>query len=75
MGQDHMNEKDKKEFLDDFRKSDGSKKLDMWYYALEQEVLWEQILAEMSDIAKEQGIDKKLDKMAEEEMKKVASSD
>jgi hypothetical protein len=70
-----MNEKDKKEFLDDFRKSDGSKKLDMWYYALEQEVLWEQILAEMSEIAKEQGIDKKLDKMAEEEMKKVPSSD
>jgi len=66
-----MNEKDKKEFLDDFKKADGEKKLDMWYYALDQEVLWEQMLAEMSLIAKEQGMDKELDKMAEEEMKKI----
>jgi hypothetical protein len=66
-----MNEKDKKEFLDDFKKADGETKLDMWYYALEQEVLWEQVLAEMSLIAREQGMDKELDKMAEEEMKKI----
>ena len=66
-----MNEKDKKEFLDDFKKADGETKLDMWYYALDQEVLWEQMLAEMSLIAKEQGMDKELDKMAEEEMKKI----
>jgi len=66
-----MNEKDKKEFLDDFKKANGETKLDMWYYALEQEVLWEQILAEMSLIAKEQGMDKELDKMAEEEIKKI----
>ena len=52
-----MNEEDKKEFLDDFRKANGEKKLDMWYYALEQEVLWEQILTEMSTIAKEQKIE------------------
>jgi len=64
-----MNEEDKKEFLNDFRKANGEKKLDMWYYALEQEVLWEQILSEMSVIAKEQGVDKELDKKAEEEMK------
>lgn len=64
-----MNEEDKKEFLKDFTKADGSKKLDMWYYALEQEVMWEQILTEMSDIAKKQGVDKDLDKMAEKEMK------
>lgn len=70
-----MNEEDKKEFLNDFRKADGSKKLDMWYYALEQEVLWEQILAEMSEIAKEQGIEKELDKMAVEEMKKVTENE
>lgn len=70
-----MNEEDKKEFLNDFRKVDGSKKLDMWYYALEQEVLWEQILAEMSEIAKEQGIEKELDKMAVEEMKKVTENE
>jgi hypothetical protein len=46
-----MNEEDKKAFLEDFRKADVSKKLDMWYFALEQEMLWEEILAEMSDIA------------------------
>ena len=66
-----MNEDDKKEFLEDFRKANGEKKLDMWYYALEQEVIWEQILSEMSDIAKEQKIDKKLDKAMQEEMKKI----
>ena len=46
-----MNEKDKKAFLEDFKKADVSKKLDMWYFSLEQEVLWDEILAEMSDIA------------------------
>ena len=66
-----MDEKDKKEFLDDFKKADGETKLDMWYYALEQEVLWEQMLAEMSQIAREQGMDKELDKMAKEEMEKI----
>ena len=68
-----MNEKDKKEFLDDFKKADGETKLDMWYYALEQEVLWEQMLAEMSLIAWEQGMDKELDKRVDEEMKKIKS--
>lgn len=63
-----MNEEDKKEYLEEFGKADGAKKLDMWYYALEQEVLWEQILSEMSEIAKEQKMDKKLDKMMQEEM-------
>ena len=66
-----MNEEDKKEFLDDFRKANGEKKLDMWYYALEQEVLWEQILTDMSVIAKEQKIDKKLDRAIQEEMKQA----
>jgi len=67
-----MNEEDKKEFLDDFKKADGEKKLDMWYYALDQEVLWDQILADMSVIAREQKMDKKLDKAMQEEMKKTA---
>ena len=67
-----MNEEDKKEFLDDFKKADGEKKLDMWYYALDQEVLWDQILAEMSVIAREQKLDTKLDKAMQEEMKKIA---
>ncbi|MBN2603743.1 MAG: hypothetical protein JXA91_06400 [Candidatus Thermoplasmatota archaeon] len=68
-----MNEEDKKAFLEDFKKADGSTKLDMWYYALEQEVIWDQMLDEMSKIAKELGVDKKLDEMAEEEMKKTSS--
>lgn len=66
-----MNEEDKKEFLEEFGRADGAKKLDMWYYALEQEVLWEQILSEMSEIAKEQKMDKKLDKMMQEEMNDI----
>jgi len=49
-----MNEQDKKTFLEDFKKADISKKLDMWYYALEQEGLWEEIIAEMSMIAQAQ---------------------
>jgi len=67
-----MNEKDKKEFLEDFRKANGETKLDMWYYALDQEVLWESILAEMSNIAKEQQVDKKLDDMMKEDLKKIS---
>lgn len=66
-----MNEEDKKSFLKEFEKSDGSKRLDMWDYALGQQVLWEKIITELSVIAKEQGVDKKLEKMFEEEMKKV----
>ncbi len=46
-----MNEDDKKAFLEDYKKSDVSKKLDMWYHALEQEALWDEIIAEMSAIA------------------------
>jgi len=48
-----MNEKDKKEFLEDFKKADTNKKLDMWYYALDQEGQWEEIIAEMSMIAQD----------------------
>ena len=57
-----MDEKDKKEFLEDFKKSDGPKRLDMWDYALGQQVLWEQTITELSVIAKEQGVDKELEK-------------
>ncbi len=66
-----MNDEDKNEFLKEFKKLDGSKKLDMWDYALEQQVLWEQILTELSTIARDQGVDKKLEKMVEEEMAKI----
>ena len=66
-----MNDEDKKTFLEEFRKVDGSKKLDMWDYALEQQVIWEQIITNLSSIAKEQGVDKKLEKMTEEEISKI----
>jgi hypothetical protein len=46
-----VKEEDIKMFLDDFKKADISKKLDMWYFAVEQEAIWEETLAEMSMIA------------------------
>lgn len=60
-----MNEEDKKTFLDDFKKADMNKKLDMWYYAVDQESLWEEILAEMSMIA--QATNPQKGKISEEE--------
>lgn len=66
-----MDEKDKTEILEEFKKADGSKRLDLWDYALGQQVLWENITAEIQNIAREQGVDKELDKMAEEEIKKI----
>ncbi len=46
-----MNEDDKKTFLEDFKKADIQKKLDMWFFAMENIGLWDQIIAEMSFIA------------------------
>jgi len=46
-----MNEEDKKAFLDDYKKGDVKRKLDMWYYALDQEALWGEVIAEMSNMA------------------------
>ena len=46
-----MNEKDKQLFLEDFKKANKSKKLDMWYFAIEQEAIWDEIMDEMSKIA------------------------
>jgi len=66
-----MNEKDKKDYLEEFKKADGPKRLDMWDYALEQQVLWENIITELQKISREQGIDKKLEKMIEEDMKNL----
>jgi len=66
-----MNEKDKKELIEDFKKGDGAKRLDIWDYALSQQVLWEDIIAEMQKIAREQGVDKDLEKMMDEEMKNL----
>jgi hypothetical protein len=68
-----MNEKDKKELLDEFKKGDGTKRLDLWDYALQQQVLWENIIAELQHIAREQGVDKELEKLAEDEMKHASA--
>jgi len=66
-----MNEEDKKQFVDEFKKGDGSKRLDLWDYALSQQVLWENIITEIQKIAKEQGVDKELEKMMDEEIKNI----
>lgn len=66
-----MNEEDKKEFMEEFKKADGTKRLDMWDFALSQQVLWEDVIAELQKIATKQGVDKKLEKMMEEDMKKL----
>jgi hypothetical protein len=66
-----MNDEDKKKFIDEFKEAEGAKKLDMWDFALGQQVLWEKIIADMQDISRELGIDKKLEKMMEEELKKA----
>lgn len=60
-----MNEEDKKTFLEDFKKANMDKKLDLWYYAVDQEALWEEILAEMSMIA--QAANPQKEKIAEDE--------
>jgi len=67
----NMNEEDKKELMEDFKKSDGAKRLELWDYACAQQVIWEQIITDMQNIAHEQGVDKELEKLAEEEMKKM----
>ena len=66
-----MNEQDKKDIMEEFKKADGTKRLDMWDYACEQQVIWEKIIDDMQKIAREQGVDKQLDKIIEEEMKKA----
>jgi len=47
-----MNDKDVKTFLEDFKKADVQKKMDMWFYALDQEAWWEETMDEMSKIAR-----------------------
>ena len=58
-----MKEDEKNEFLNDFKKADLEKKLDMWYYAIEQEGLWEEILTDLATIAEEQQMKEVLEKM------------
>lgn len=66
-----MNEEDKKEFMEEFKKGDGTKRLDMWDYALAQQVVWENIISELQHISRAQGVDKELEKMMEEDLKNV----
>jgi hypothetical protein len=54
-----MNEEDKKSFLKDFEQSDISKKVDMWFFALDQQGLWEEIIEEMATIAQDRFMGKK----------------
>ncbi|MEM0466716.1 MAG: hypothetical protein QXL17_02015 [Candidatus Thermoplasmatota archaeon] len=46
-----MNDEDCKRFLEDFKKADVARKVDMWFYAVEQAAIWEELLGEMSAIA------------------------
>jgi hypothetical protein len=66
-----MNEEDKKEFMEEFKKGDGTKRLDMWDYALAQQVVWENIISKLQHIAREQGVDKELEQMMEEDLKNI----
>ena len=66
-----MDEEGKKELLEEFKKVDGAARLEMWDYACSQQIFWEDIITSMQDIAKEQGVDQKLDKMMQEELKKA----
>jgi hypothetical protein len=51
-----MNEEDIKAFLEDFKKAEIEKKMDMWFFALDQEAIWDEIMDEMSKIARIQMI-------------------
>ncbi|HVQ01392.1 MAG TPA: hypothetical protein VMT57_07750 [Candidatus Thermoplasmatota archaeon] len=66
-----MNEDDKKELIEEFKKGDGAKRLDLWDYALAQQVLWEEIIAEMQKIAHQQGVDKELDELMDRDLKEA----
>lgn len=66
-----MNEEEKKKLLEEFKNAEGGRRLDMWDFALNQKVLWEKIIAELQNIANEQGVDKKLEEMMEKDLDKT----
>lgn len=68
-----MDEKDKKDFIEEFKKAEGPKKLEMWDYGIKQQVVWEKIIAEIQNIAREQSVDKELEKLMDAELKKMES--
>jgi len=47
-----VDEKDKEAFLKDFKDAEINSKLDMWFFALDQEAMWEEILDQLSKIAR-----------------------
>ena len=65
-----MNKDDKKVLMEEFKNGAGEKRLELWDYACQQQVVWEQIITEMQNIAREQNVDKQLEKMIDEELKK-----
>jgi hypothetical protein len=66
-----MNQDDKKGIMEEFEKGDGEKRLGLWDYACKQQVVWEKIITEMQNISREQNVDKQLEKMIDEELKKM----
>ena len=66
-----MNEDDKKELMEEFKRGDGAKRLDLWDYALAQQVLWEDVIAEMQRIAHQQGVDKELEDLMDNDLKEA----
>ena len=62
-----MNEDDVKAFLEDFKKGDIQQKMDMWFYALEQEAIWDEIMEQMSKLARIQLMKSGAKMSAEEE--------
>ena len=66
-----MDEEGRKEFIEEFKKGDGPKRLEMWDYGLRQQVLWEKIIADIQQIARDQNVDKELEKLMDEELKKM----
>jgi len=66
-----MNEDDKRELMEEFKRGDGAKRLDLWDYALAQQVLWEDVIAEMQRIAHQQGVDKELEDLMDNDLKEA----
>lgn len=47
-----MNEEDIKAFLEDFKKANIEQKMNMWFYALDQQKMWDEIMDEMAKTAR-----------------------
>jgi len=66
-----MDEEGKKALMKEFKDSDGSKRLDLWDYAIGQQVIWENIIAGIQKISKEQKVEKELEKMMDKALKEA----